>query len=403
MNMADFGSTELDGFRLETRGWLQQNFPTSLVGRSDLAALENSAPVEGDFKLWKDRMADKGWGVPTWPVAYGGWGLSAAQLKILREEMAAIGAWNPIVGMGIMMFGPTLLEYGTDAQKQQHIPPIARGELRWCQGYSEPGAGSDLASLQTRAEDKGDHFLINGQKIWTSGAQWSDWCFCLVRTDATKKHEGISFVLIDMRTPGVETRPIKLIAGSSPFCETFFTDVKVPKENLVGPLNGGWTVGKRLLEHERNSLSGGTDGPPRVDPADLTRAAKAYIGVGADGRLVNSDFRTRMVQNQMDAHAYALTLQRSAAAERSDRGPSAAVSIMKLAASKLHTDTAELIVEAMGTQGLGWEGESFSAEEIAAGRQYLRIKSSTIAGGSTEVQNNIISKRVLGLPDPTSK
>ncbi|MBP7648276.1 MAG: acyl-CoA dehydrogenase family protein [Phenylobacterium sp.] len=401
--MADFGSTELDGFRLETRGWLQQNFPTSLVGRSDLAALENSAPVEGDFKLWKDRMADKGWGVPTWPVAYGGGGLSAAQLKILREEMAAIGAWNPIVGMGIMMFGPTLLEYGTDAQKQQHIPPIARGELRWCQGYSEPGAGSDLASLQTRAEDKGDHFLINGQKIWTSGAQWSDWCFCLVRTDATKKHEGISFVLIDMRTPGVETRPIKLIAGSSPFCETFFTDVKVPKENLVGPLNGGWTVGKRLLEHERNSLSGGTDGPPRVDPADLTRAAKAYIGVGADGRLVNSDFRTRMVQNQMDAHAYALTLQRSAAAERSDRGPSAAVSIMKLAASKLHTDTAELIVEAMGTQGLGWEGESFSAEEIAAGRQYLRIKSSTIAGGSTEVQNNIISKRVLGLPDPTSK
>jgi alkylation response protein AidB-like acyl-CoA dehydrogenase len=403
MNMADFGSTELDGFRLETRGWLQQNFPTSLVGRSDLAALENSAPVEGDFKLWKDRMADKGWGVPTWPVAYGGGGLSAAQLKILREEMAAIGAWNPIVGMGIMMFGPTLLEYGTDAQKQQHIPPIARGELRWCQGYSEPGAGSDLASLQTRAEDKGDHFLINGQKIWTSGAQWSDWCFCLVRTDATKKHEGISFVLIDMRTPGVETRPIKLIAGSSPFCETFFTDVKVPKENLVGPLNGGWTVGKRLLEHERNSLSSGTDGPPRVDPADLTRAAKAYIGVGADGRLVNSDFRTRMVQNQMDAHAYALTLQRSAAAERSDRGPSAAVSIMKLAASKLHTDTAELIVEAMGTQGLGWEGESFSAEEIAAGRQYLRIKSSTIAGGSTEVQNNIISKRVLGLPDPTSK
>ena len=401
--MADFGSTELDGFRLETRGWLQQNFPTSLVGRSDLAALENSAPVEGDFKLWKDRMADKGWGVPTWPVAYGGGGLSAAQLKILREEMVAIGAWNPIVGMGIMMFGPTLLEYGTDAQKQQHIPPIARGELRWCQGYSEPGAGSDLASLQTRAEDKGDHFLINGQKIWTSGAQWSDWCFCLVRTDATKKHEGISFVLIDMRTPGVETRPIKLIAGSSPFCETFFTDVKVPKENLVGPLNGGWTVGKRLLEHERNSLSGGTDGPPRVDPADLTRAAKAYIGVGADGRLVNSDFRTRMVQNQMDAHAYALTLQRSAAAERSDRGPSAAVSIMKLAASKLHTDTAELIVEAMGTQGLGWEGESFSAEEIAAGRQYLRIKSSTIAGGSTEVQNNIISKRVLGLPDPTSK
>ena len=400
--MADGVTTDLEAFRLEVRDWLKQNFPQSLIGRSDLAALESPAPVEGDYKLWKERMADRGWGVPTWPAAYGGGGLSSEQAKILRQEMAAIGAWNPIVGMGIMMFGPTLLEYGTEAQKAQHIPPIARGELRWCQGYSEPGAGSDLASLQTKAEDRGDSFLVNGQKFWTSGAQWADWCFCLVRTDFTKKHEGISFLLIDMRAPGVETRPIKLIAGSSPFCETFFTDVSVPKENLVGPLNGGWTVGKRLLEHERNSLSGGTDGPPRVDPADLTRHAKAYIGLDESGRLADRDFRTRMTQNQMDAHAYALTLRRVAEAGRSERGPSAAVSIMKLAASKLHTDTAELIVEAMGRQGLGWEGEGFSSEEIAAGRQYLRIKSSTIAGGSTEVQNNIVSKRVLGLPDTTS-
>jgi len=400
--VADFGATDLDAFRTETRTWLDQNFPRSLVGRSDLAALEAPAPVEGDYKIWKERMADHGWGVPTWPVAYGGGGLTLAQAKVLKEEMASIGAWNPIVGMGIMMFGPTLLEYGTEEQKQRHIPPIARGELRWCQGYSEPGAGSDLASLQTRAEDKGDHFLVNGQKIWTSGAQWSDWCFCLVRTDPSKKHEGISFVLIDMRTPGVETRPIKLIAGSSPFCETFFTDVRVPKANLVGPLNGGWTVGKRLLEHERNSLSGGTDGPPRVDPADLLRAAKTYIGLDESGRLRNRDFRTRLILNQMEAQAYALTLRRAAEAGRSAQGPSASVSIMKLAASKLHTDTAELIVEAMGQQGLGWEGEGFNSEELAAGRQYLRIKSSTIAGGSTEVQNNIISKRVLGLPDTTS-
>ena len=400
--MADGVSTDLEAFRIEVRDWLKHNFPPSLVGRSDLAALESPATVEGDYTLWKERLADRGWGVPTWPAAYGGGGLSSAQAKILRQEMAAIGAWNPIVGMGIMMFGPTLLEYGTEAQKQQHIPPIARGELRWCQGYSEPGAGSDLASLQTKAEDRGDSFLVNGQKIWTSGAQWADWCFCLVRTDFTKKHEGISFLLIDMRTPGVETRPIKLIAGSSPFCETFFSDVSVPKENLVGPLNGGWTVGKRLLEHERNSLSGGTDGPPRVDPADLTRHAKTYIGLDESGRLRDRDFRTRMTQNQMDAHAYALTLRRVAEAGRSERGPSAAVSIMKLAASKLHTDTAELIVEAMGRQGLGWEGEGFSPEELAAGRQYLRIKSSTIAGGSTEVQNNIVSKRVLGLPDATS-
>lgn len=401
--MADFGVSDTTDFRAEVREWLAQNFPQSLRGRSDLAALESPAPVEGDYKLWKERVADRGWGVPTWPAELGGASLTTAQARVLREEMGKIDAWNPIVGMGIMMFGPTLLEYGTDAQKQRHIPPIARGELRWCQGYSEPGAGSDLASLQTRAEDKGDHFLVNGQKIWTSGAQWADWCFCLVRTDTTKKHEGISFLLIDMRTPGVETRPIKLIAGSSPFCETFFTDVKVPKENLVGPLNGGWTIGKRLLEHERNSLSGGSDGPPRVDPADLVKAALAYKGLDETGRLADRDFRNRMTQNQMDAHAFSLTLRRAAADSKSDRGPSAAISIMKLVASKLHTETAELIVEAMGQQGLGWEGEAFSRDEIAAGRQYLRIKSSTIAGGSTEVQNNIVSKRVLGLPDPIGR
>ena len=205
-------------------------------------------------------MGDKGWGVPTWPTAYGGGGLSPDQAKVLQKEMAAIGAWNPIGGMGTMMFGPTLLEYGSEEQKHRHIPPIAKGEIRWCQGFSEPGAGSDLASLQTKCEDKGDHWLVNGQKIWTSGAQWADWCFCLVRTDTTEKHEGISFLLIDMRTPGVEVRPIKLISGASPFCETFFTDVKVPKENLVGPLNGGWTIAKRLLQHERSGLAGGGGG-----------------------------------------------------------------------------------------------------------------------------------------------
>ena len=223
--MADFGATELEAFRTEARAWLEENFPPSMKGRTDIANSEAPVPVEGDYKLWKERMGAKGWGVPTWPTQYGGGGLSGPEVRVLREEMARIGAWNPIGGMGVMMFGPTLLEYGTEEQKQRHIPPIVRGELRWCQGYSEPGAGSDLASLQTKAEDKGDHFLVNGSKIWTSGAQYADWCFCLTRTDPTKKHEGISFLLIDMKTPGVEPRPILLISGSSPFCETFFTDV----------------------------------------------------------------------------------------------------------------------------------------------------------------------------------
>src|SRR5580692_5457822 len=220
--MADFGG-DLDAFRSEARDWLAANFPASLKGRGAMMYQDVGGSNDPDFKAWVGRMGEKGWGTPTWPKTYGGGGLGPAEARVLQQEMGRIGAWSPIGGMGVMMFGPTLLEYGTEEQKQRHIPAIVRADLRWCQGFSEPGAGSDLASLATRCEDKGDHWLINGSKIWTSGAQYADWCFCLVRTDTTKKHEGISFVLIDMRQSGVETRPIKLIAGSSPFCETFFT------------------------------------------------------------------------------------------------------------------------------------------------------------------------------------
>ncbi|MCC7267671.1 MAG: acyl-CoA dehydrogenase family protein, partial [Caulobacteraceae bacterium] len=228
--MADFGAVDTDAFRSEAKAWLKENFPPALAGKGGLMMQETQGQMPPEFGAWKKAMGDKGWGVPTWPKAYGGGGLSAAEARVLAQEMAEIGAWNPIGGMGVGMFGPTLLEYGTEEQKQRYIPDIVTGKVRWCQGFSEPGAGSDLASLQTRAEDKGDHFLVNGQKIWTSGAQWADMIFCLVRTDTTKKHEGISFVVFDMHQPGVEVRPIKLIAGSSPFCETFITDVKVPKD-----------------------------------------------------------------------------------------------------------------------------------------------------------------------------
>ncbi|RYG02653.1 MAG: acyl-CoA dehydrogenase [Caulobacteraceae bacterium] len=392
---------DAEAFRQDARAWLEANFPPSLNGQGGLMNAEAPTPEDGDYKLWKQRVASKGWGVPTWPAAYGGGGLTQGQARVLREEMARLGAWNPIGGMGVMMFGPTLLEYGNEEQKQRHIPPIARGELRWCQGYSEPGSGSDLASLQTKAIDMGDHFLVNGSKIWTSGAQYADWCFCLVRTDPTRKHEGISFLLIDMRSQGVETRPILLISGSSPFCETFFTDVEVPKENLVGPLNGGWTVGKRLLQHERNGLSGGTGGPGRTNPGALRAAAIDYFGQSHDGELADPDFRARLIQQEMDAKAYALTTQRVSEDARSQNGPSAATSIMKNASSRINTDHCEMTIEAMGLNGLGWEGDAFSPQERAAGRAYLRIKSSTIAGGSSEIQNNIISKRILGLPDTT--
>ncbi|MDP1986982.1 acyl-CoA dehydrogenase family protein, partial [Phenylobacterium sp.] len=211
--MADFGGSDLDAFRTEARDWIEANFPKSLKGKGGMMMREERSEPTPDMHAWRKAMGEKGWGVPTWPTQYGGGGLTPAHARIIQQELGRVGAYNPIGGMGVMMFGPTLLEYGTEAQKQQHIPPIVKGELQWCQGFSEPGAGSDLASLQTRAEDKGDHYIVNGQKIWTSGAQWAQWCFCLVRTDTTKKHEGISFVLFPMDVPGVEVRPIPLIAG----------------------------------------------------------------------------------------------------------------------------------------------------------------------------------------------
>src|SRR5580692_4175880 len=293
--MADFGGGELDAFRTEARTWLEANFPDSLRRNPEAVteAMMGAEKPKGDVDLWRKRMGEKGWGVPTWPAQYGGGGLSPAEARVLAEEMNRIGARNPIGGMGVIMFGPTLLEYGNEDQLQRHIPPIVRADLRWCQGYSEPGAGSDLASLQTRAEDKGDHFLVNGSKIWTSGAQYADWCYCLVRTDPkAKKHEGISFLLIDMKTPGVEPRPIRLINDTTPFCETFFTDVKVPKENLVGPLNGGWTIAKRLLQHERQGISGAQTGGAQASTLNgptLPEMARTYVGVDDSGRLADPD------------------------------------------------------------------------------------------------------------------
>ena len=404
--MADFGG-DIDAFRTEAREWMEANYPAELRngGEAPMTEAMMGMKPSAAATLWRKRVGEKGWGVPTWPKAYGGGGLSPAEARVVQQEMGRIGANNPIQGMGVMMFGPTLLEYGTEAQKQQHIPPIVKGELQWCQGFSEPGAGSDLASLSTKCEDKGDHYLINGSKIWTSGGQFAQWCFCLVRTDTTKKHEGISFILIDMATPGVEVRPIQLISGNSPFCETFFTDVKVPKENLVGPLNGGWTIAKRLLQFERNSLSGGGGGAAMrmmFGAGSLDAMAKKYVGTDDKGRIADGDLRSRLTQHLMDAKAFTLTLMRAAAESKGNASPSAATSIMKNAGTKVGQDRAELTLEIMGSQGLGWEGEDFAAEELSAVRGWLGGKATTIYGGSQEIQSNIISKRILGLPDPAS-
>lgn len=395
---------DLEKFRSETRGWLQANCPASMRGDAP-GITDDDGMVWGgrkqvfknpDAKLWLDRMAERGWTAPTWPKEYGGGGLSRDEAKVLQQEMAKLRCRPPLFSFGLWMLGPVLLEYANEEQKKEHLPKIVRGEIRWCQGYSEPGAGSDLAGLKTKCEDKGDHYLINGQKIWTSYADQADWIFCLVRTDTTKKHEGISFILFDMTSPGVEPRPIKLISGSSPFCETFFTDVKVPKKNLVGKLNGGWEIAKRLLQYERQNISsGGFGGGSGVELEDV---AKEYVGE-EDGKLADADLRARIAAHRMDARAFALTVRRVEEESKAMKGPSPAVSVIKYMAAKLNQDRTELLVEALGTQGLGWEGEGFDAAGIAAMRAMLRSKGNSIEGGTSEVNLNVVAKRVLGLMD----
>jgi alkylation response protein AidB-like acyl-CoA dehydrogenase len=402
MSAAAKTDTDLEAFREQARAWLEANFPPALKGRAGMMMGEDGPATGGDFAKWKKAMGDKGWGTPTYPTQYGGGGLTQAQVRVLQQEMNRIGAWNPIGGMGVMMFGPTLLEYGSEEQKSKYVPGIVQGTTWWCQGYSEPGAGSDLASLRTQCIDKGDHFLVNGQKIWTSGAQFADMCFALVRTDNTKKHEGISFLLIDMKDPGVEVRPIQLISGNSPFCETFFTDVKVPKENLMGPLNGGWTIGKRLLQFERAGLGGGVGGGGLNrggETRSMDQVAKHYVGANDNGQVADPDLRARLTNHMMDQRAFMLTVFRAQAEAKGNASPSATTSIMKNAGSRIGQERAELLLEVMGHQGLGWEGAGFTKDELDTVRGWLGGKATTIYGGSQEIQNNIIAKRILGLLD----
>ena len=283
-------------------------------------------------------------------------------------------------------------------KKKNTSPKSCAEKSAGVRGYSEPGAGSDLASLQTRAEDKGDHYLINGQKIWTSYADQADWIFCLVRTDTSKKHDGISFILFDMASEGVETKPIKLISGASPFCETFFADVKVPKDNLVYELNKGWTVAKRLLQFERNSISdfGGSIVGGGGGGGGTAQVAKDYLGE-KDGQIADATMRKDVAQLKMDEAAFGLTLRR--VQEESKSGPSAATSIIKFYGAEYNKRRNETLIDIMGVQGLGWQGEEFAPHELGQTRGWLRSKGNSIEGGTSEVQLNIIAKRVLGLPD----
>jgi acyl-CoA dehydrogenase len=385
-------SDDLDTFRLETRAWLEANCPPEMRepmrDEGDACWGGRNAKYKNEAqKRWMDRMAERGWTVPDWPPEYGGGGLSAAETKILRQEMTRIGARNPLHSFGISMLGPALLKYGSEEQKKRFLPEIARGEIRWCQGYSEPGAGSDLASLQTKCEDKGDYWLVNGQKVWTSYADKADWIFCLVRTDPqAPKHQGISFLLFDMASEGVSTKPILLISGSSPFCETFFDDVKVPKDQVVGAVNKGWDVAKYLLGHEREMISGmGLGG-------QTGSLGEAFADVLANDPLLRAD----MARFDVDAMAYRAMSERFTDELKAGMAHPAQPSMMKYAGTELNKARHELVMAAGGSDALEWESDRSNKGKAA--REWLRTKANSIEGGTSEVQLGIIAKRILDLP-----
>lgn len=392
--------SDLKNFRETTRAWLEENCPPGARGPGEVSNGSTKIVIEdSDTRLWLERMVEKGWTVPSWPKAYGGGGLSTEEYVILLEEMKRISGRPALSGFGTSMIGPTLLEFGTEEQKLRHLPRIARAEVEWCQGYSEPGAGSDLASLQTRAVLDGDNYVINGSKIWTSGAHNADWMFILVRTNPdAPKHEGISFMLLPMDQPGVEVRPIKLISGNSPFNETFFDDALAAREDLVGELNRGWTVGKRLLQHERSGMESLLQGGTSKGKSKLSSIAKDYIGE-ADGKIDDSAMRDQVLQYEMAQRSLNLTKRRVIQESADGATPGPATSIFKVMSTDLEKIYSDLATSLRGSQGFGWEGDAFTDTELEDMRVLLSSRAASIYSGSNEIQRNIIAKRVLGLPD----
>lgn len=383
--------SELEAFRAEIRAWIEANCPEEMrkpvQGEDDICwGGRNFVFKSAAQKHWMEVCAAKGYTVPDWPKAYGGAGMSPPEAKIWREELARAGARPPLSSFGIWMLGPALLKFGTEEQKVLYLNQIARGEIRWCQGYSEPGSGSDLVSLQTYGEDKGDHWVVNGQKIWTSYADKADWIFCLVRTDKTNVYQGISFLLFDMTTPGVTTKPIKLISGNSPFCETFFDNVVVPKHQIVGQLNRGWDVAKYLLGHEREMISGAGGGE------QTSTIGKVLTRNGLDDPML----RAELAQFDIDALAFAACGEKFLDEIKVGRAHPAKPNMMKYAGTELNKRRHELLMAAGGSTALEWESEETRGG--APARSWLRTKANSIEGGTSEVMLNVVAKRILELP-----
>jgi alkylation response protein AidB-like acyl-CoA dehydrogenase len=375
---------DLENFRRETRAWLEANCPPEM--RRPMTSDEdtfwggrNTKFSSEPQRIWFERMRDKGWTVPHWPKEYGGGGLDPEQAKIVRQEMAAISARQPLVSFGISMLGPALLKYGTDAQKKEHLPKISAGLIRWCQGYSEPNAGSDLASLQTRAESDGDDFVINGQKIWTSLAHLADWCFVLARTEAgSRRGGGLSYLLVPMDQPGITVRPIRQMTGTAEFNEVFFDDARTAAANVVGAPGDGWRIAKATLAIERGAAMLGQQVGFRRDFEDLAEAARRS---GAS--------RDPLIRDRLARAWIGLRLIREYALDTLGNHDPARASVLKVLWSRWHRDLGELAMDIVGPG---------SPDLVRWQRLFLFSRAETIYGGSDEIQHEIIATRALGLP-----
>ena len=411
--MSDFVvASDPEVFRKDFCAWLEENAPKPLWDTVTTPFRGHWGGKRGGFdtpahEQWFERCLVHGWTAPGWPKEYGGGGMSTDHCRVFSQELRNRGLPMPLVGFGLTMIGPILLAEGSEEQKAEHLPKIVAGEIRWCQGYSEPGSGSDLASLSTRAEIDGDDFVLDGQKVWTSHAERSDWIFCLVRSRTEgKKQAGISFLLFDMNTPGITVRPIMLISGQSPFCEVFFDSVRVPMSQMVGGLHDGWRVAKSLLAHERTmvgeSLAAGGARPTQLDSYTIRDHALETVGLDDQGRLKDPLLRDEIIRSEMDQEGMRQIIGQINQVIRAGGQPGAESSILKIVGTELNQRRWELALRMAGEDGLGWEGDDYSERDRALPRQWLRSRGNTIEGGTSEIQKNIMAVHVLGLPRGSS-
>ena len=382
----------IEEFKQEVRDFIEENLPAELrVGN------RKDTP-KGLLGKWITALANRGWITPQWPKEYGGGGLDRKHAAAMSAEFKKVRAPR-VSSFGTSMLGPTLLEFGTEEQKMEFLPPISRHEVKWCQGYSEPGAGSDLASLQTRAVLEGDEYVINGQKIWTTGADKADWIFCLVRTDPNApKHDGISFILFPMHQDGVQVSPLNLIDGSADFSQVFFDNARALAKNVVGPVNGGWTVAKRLLQHERSTDGGSEGGLSGTQKETLVDIVKRKVGL-ENGALADSALRQRLAAQELEAKALSLTMRRAGEEARAGQSTRDIGQLGKYRWANMVKSEQDIVMLALGTQGLGWEGPGFETTELERTRAWLTTRADSIWGGTNEVQLNVIAKRVLKIPE----